>query len=882
MPVALNGSIPLPSVRVYTSVTVLMMSVCLYYALTMTSDPNWRQHTNVTSVGTTVATAAGSSSASTAASSSPSSSNSVASSSSVIMNAGHNGALEGAAGGHAIVDGGGKMDVSPGTGASLLTVQEMDTLEEKILAAADLPDLRQMLRGTDDHPGDGESGEERNDEPWVGNDTRTVGAYLKDTVSFMATEPFCIWTLINTAYCCLILLGKSIQKFVFGELRISEQQHMKDKFWNFIFYKFIFVFGVVNVQYLYEVILWVSWFSALGFLHLLSQLSKDRFEYLSFSPTTPGWSHFRLISLLVAILTLSGFMVMISIGVGVFVGGFNTFAFMAAECILLAIRTLHVLIRYGMFLHDMRQGGIANESISWDKRGPVAYYIEQTFEVAALVVDFVHHVHMLLWSNIFLSMASLVIIMQLRYLFNEIQRKIKKHRNYLWVLNHMEKSYPLATSEDLKQNSDNCAICWEKMETARKLPCAHLFHNSCLQSWLEQDTSCPTCRLGLSVHQHGGPRGNPLLPNDIRIDDQEATVGGGRTANNHFFHFNGSRYVSWLPNFSVEVTHINNMLRPVDTIPLTAAAVVNHTSQVRNMARHVQEMFPRYPLSVLIADLQVSHSIEVTIDNILEGRLQVPSRFEAGTAAGDDAASFDDDEDTTPLQRAGTSSATVVSATVPPFHQTVDDEEDNDDEYYPATVTDELSTSSSHTPTRTPPNSSSGSSLSSLSAPAGYEVERGTNIFGSYDTLLRDESAEETTIPLGDRFSKSPEEREKILQRRKEQLLAMARRKYLEKNKSELNQLAAPIAGTSSATCSSSSSTVRHRNKSCMETSPTTTTPTSTTTASVPDEGETPTNRSTIERAKSNPSLSSLHQQSLEMQLQSQQERLQEHSDSSF
>lgn len=30
-------------------------------------------------------------------------------------------------------------------------------------------------------------------------------------------------------------------------------QHMKDKFWNFVFYKFIFVFGVVNVQYLNEV-----------------------------------------------------------------------------------------------------------------------------------------------------------------------------------------------------------------------------------------------------------------------------------------------------------------------------------------------------------------------------------------------------------------------------------------------------------------------------------------------------------------------------------------------------------------------------------------------------------------------------------------------------
>lgn len=62
----------------------------------------------------------------------------------------------------------------------------------------------------------------------------------------------------------------------------SSLQHMKDKFWNFIFYKFIFVFGIVNVQYLHEIVLWVSWFSALGFLHLMSQLCKDRFEYVSF------------------------------------------------------------------------------------------------------------------------------------------------------------------------------------------------------------------------------------------------------------------------------------------------------------------------------------------------------------------------------------------------------------------------------------------------------------------------------------------------------------------------------------------------------------------------------------------------------------------------
>lgn len=92
---------------------------------------------------------------------------------------------------------------------------------------------------------------------------------------------FLFQTMINMAFCWFILLGRAVQKLVFGDLRVSEQQQLRDKFWNFVFYKFIFVFGIINVQYIDEVLLWCSWFSLLGFLHLLSQLSKDRFEYVS-------------------------------------------------------------------------------------------------------------------------------------------------------------------------------------------------------------------------------------------------------------------------------------------------------------------------------------------------------------------------------------------------------------------------------------------------------------------------------------------------------------------------------------------------------------------------------------------------------------------------
>lgn len=43
------------------------------------------------------------------------------------------------------------------------------------------------------------------------------------------------------------------------------------------------------------------------------------------------------------------------------------------------------------------------------------------------------------------------------------------------------------------------------------------------------------------------------------------------------------------------------------------------------MALQVQQMFPHYPLWVLVADLRVSHSAELTVENILEGRLLTPA-----------------------------------------------------------------------------------------------------------------------------------------------------------------------------------------------------------------------------------------------------------------
>ena len=57
-------------------------------------------------------------------------------------------------------------------------------------------------------------------------------------------------TVVNTAYCCLILLAKLIQKIVFGELRVVEKQ-VNNKIQKIMFGELRVVEKQVNRQFNY-------------------------------------------------------------------------------------------------------------------------------------------------------------------------------------------------------------------------------------------------------------------------------------------------------------------------------------------------------------------------------------------------------------------------------------------------------------------------------------------------------------------------------------------------------------------------------------------------------------------------------------------------------
>ncbi|CAF1286843.1 unnamed protein product, partial [Didymodactylos carnosus] len=368
---------------------------------------------------------------------------------------------------------------------------------------------------------------------------------------------------------------------------------------------------------------------------------------LSVSASVRSWDLIKIISLLNFVfcccISLFGLCLF-----GLNIGGLSIFFFMLAETVLLSLNVVHILAKYCMHLYTLRQQQITTSSTvnsnNNENRLLITYYCEFIFDILTLSIDICYHLQMLLYCNIFLSMASLVICMQLKPLIDELMQRIKRHNLYRVAMLKMEQKYPLLTKHELgekfKKNNNYspdevCSICWEKFEKAR---CGHLFHQNCLRSWLEQDPSCPVCRLPL--HDETTPSTpTPAVPNvppqpaaSFNLFWPSFTVGANaRTGQqqetqpttdnivprqrNHLFRFDGSRYASWLPSFSVEVTHTHNF-------PFRFGRQRLSTTQLNTIAQNVQQIFPQIPYDIILNDLQRTQSIDLTINNIIDRRIQ--------------------------------------------------------------------------------------------------------------------------------------------------------------------------------------------------------------------------------------------------------------------
>lgn len=62
----------------------------------------------------------------------------------------------------------------------------------------------------------------------------------------------------------------------------------------------------------------------------------------------------------------------------------------------------------------------------------------------------------------------------------------------------LDRQYPVFLHQKQEQEQANCCcVCleaYEKEDRCRKMACAHVFHQTCIDRWLSRHTQCPVCR----------------------------------------------------------------------------------------------------------------------------------------------------------------------------------------------------------------------------------------------------------------------------------------------------------------------------------------------------------------------------------------------------
>lgn len=105
------------------------------------------------------------------------------------------------------------------------------------------------------------------------------------------------------------------------------------------------------------------------------------------------------------------------------------------------------------------------------------------------------------WYRFFLNkeygslFSSLITGLYLTFKLTSVVEKIGSFYASLKALSRKEVHYGShATSEQVNEAGDLCAICQEKMQAPILLRCKHIFCEDCVSEWFERERTCPLCR----------------------------------------------------------------------------------------------------------------------------------------------------------------------------------------------------------------------------------------------------------------------------------------------------------------------------------------------------------------------------------------------------
>ncbi|XP_073514677.1 E3 ubiquitin-protein ligase synoviolin isoform X3 [Phyllobates terribilis] len=308
--------------------------------------------------------------------------------------------------------------------------------------------------------------------------------YLKHqfypTVVYLTKSSPSMAVLYIQAFVLVFLLGKFMGKVFFGQLRAAEMEHLLERSWYAVT-ETCLAFTVFRDDFSPR---FVALFTLLLFLKCFHWLAEDRVDFMERSPNISWLFHFRILALMLMLGVLDVLFVshayhsLVTRGASVqLVFGF--------EYAILMTMILTVFIKYVLHSVDLQSEN------PWDNKAVYMLYTE-------LLTGFIKVLLYMAFMTIMVKVHTfpLFAIRPMYLAMRQFKKAVTDAIMSRRAIRNMNTLYPDATPEELQAMDNVCIICREEMLTgAKRLPCNHIFHTSCLRSWFQRQQTCPTCRM---------------------------------------------------------------------------------------------------------------------------------------------------------------------------------------------------------------------------------------------------------------------------------------------------------------------------------------------------------------------------------------------------
>ncbi|XP_066955996.1 E3 ubiquitin-protein ligase synoviolin B isoform X1 [Macrobrachium rosenbergii] len=299
------------------------------------------------------------------------------------------------------------------------------------------------------------------------------------------------------AFTLVILLGKFLKKIFFGSLRAAEFEHLIERSFYAVT-ETCLAFTVFRDDFSPK---FVALFTVLLFLKAFHWLADYRVDFMERSPVITFLFHIRVTSLLL-LLSLLDLVLVSHAYLSTITRGASVQLVFGFEYAILLTVALNIGVKYVCHTIDLQSEN------PWENK---AMYLLYTELCMGLFKVLLYAVFMIIMIRI--HTFPLFIIRPMYLTMRAFKRALNDVILSRRAIRNMNTLYPDATAEELRAVDNVCIICREEMVTgAKKLPCGHIFHASCLRSWFQRQQTCPTCRMDILRQTQPAPSAAPPQP----------------------------------------------------------------------------------------------------------------------------------------------------------------------------------------------------------------------------------------------------------------------------------------------------------------------------------------------------------------------------------